>query len=100
MPAGSCSAAAPSERRSGQLETQFPGSPRAHAAGGPGLLLRWRLESDPVAVGSGRGDGLLRDGGPGALGEAGEGGPGHSDQPPDPAGGGDQGEGPAARGWR
>lgn len=61
-------------------------------------LPRWPQESDPVRVGSSRGDGFVRDGGSGTLGEAGEGGSGHSDQPPDPAGGGDQGEGPAAGG--
>lgn len=40
-----------------------------------------------------RGDGLFRDRSLGPFGEPGEGGSGHQDQPPDPAGGGDQGEG-------
>lgn len=44
-------------------------------------------------MGTLRGDGLFRDRSLGPLGEPGEGGSGHQDQPPDPAGGGDQGEG-------
>lgn len=61
---------------------------------GVGLLL-WLRESDPVTVGSCRGDGLVRDRSSGTHGESGEGGSGHSDQPPDSAGGGNQGIGGA-----
>lgn len=49
----------------------------------------YKRVSDSARVASCGSDGLVRDGSPGTLGEAGKGGSVHSDQPPDPAGGGD-----------
>lgn len=73
--------------------TQFPGRPCGEAAGGtPAAALAAGL-TYPVGVSTLRGDGLFRDRSLGLLGEPGEGGSGHEDQPPDPAGGRDQGEG-------
>lgn len=85
------------ERGSGPRETPFPGRPRAKAAGGTGAAAL--AASDPVSFDSCGGDGFVRDGSPGTLREAGEGGSGHSDQSPDPAGGRNQGEAGAAGGW-
>lgn len=79
-------------QRSGPRETSFPSRLRSPAAGGTGAAAL-AAESDFVSVCPGRGDGFVRDGSPGTLGESGEGGSGHTDQPPDPAGGGDQGAG-------
>lgn len=84
-------------QQSGPRETSFPSRLRALAAGGTGAAAL-AAESDFVSVCPCRGDGFVRDGSSGALGEPGEGGSGHSDQPPDPAGGGDQGAGGEAVG--
>lgn len=82
----------------GRAGLSFPAGRAPTLPAAAGLELpRWpREKSHPVRVGCRSGDGFVRDRGSGTLGEAGKGGSGHSDQPPNPAGGGDQGEGPAA----
>lgn len=67
------------------------------AAGGTGAVAL-AAESDFVSVHLCRGNGFFRDRSSGTLGESGEGGSGHTDQPHDPAGGGDQGAGGEAVG--
>lgn len=84
-------------QRSGPRETSFPSRLRALAAGGTGAAAL-AAESDFVSVCPCRGNGFVRDGSSGTLGESREGGSGHTDQPPDPAGGGDQGAGGEAVG--
>lgn len=97
MPTGSCSVAL-----AFRAAAWAPQDSVSQQAARQGRRRDWSCradyESGSVSVGSCRGHGLVRDGSSGTLGKAGEGGSGHQDQPPDPEGGGDQGEGAAAVG--